>query len=525
MKNKKKWVSIASCFCAALLSVLSVTALMKPFVPKIQASALSKSEYDIADYEWANYFNFANVDPYANGYFKEENCTITKTDTGLSIKFLKDVTYQDGVNIISRSLRLSTDTYNAETGVLPDITAVDCKYIFTCETYIVTSEWGDISFDFPVKLILCVGSETAAEITWIQSEASILTKSDTNRRRMYLDIMPNMTTNTVFYADYTYVIRNIALYKGETIYEYTPYFYSLETLPTENPDSGGSGNSGEIVNPDDPNTPENPTGDYAEGYQAGVNTAKYSFFYGVKLGVSLLLTNGSVTNVGSNVPFGYVHGGISLSPTLTWLAENGYNMADVSGVRLNLTFADPVPSGAFHIQAIGRDDCFVNLLEAVFDDNSTVPARFQPFTDKMGYGFQTQESELSKKSFKRLKDWDIYGINNLADLVLIDYTSDYNDGYLDGFSKGEAEGKITGESIGYEKGKKAGESIGYEKGLQKSNSFVGLMTAIIDAPVLVFTSMLNFDVLGYNMRALALSLLTIALVICLIKYFSKGSAD
>lgn len=536
-KNNKKWISALSCFCATLLAFVGFSALIKPKTNRIEAAALSKDEYNIADYEWANYFNFANVSPNASGYFTEAKCTITMTDNSLSLKFLQDVNYQDGVNTISRCLRLSTDTYDEETGVLPDITEFDCSYVFSCDTYIIMDDGENLSMEFPVKLILCVTSSNTAEVTWVQYESATLPTPNTNARRMYLDVMPNMTTDTTFFADYTYVIENFALYKGTTVYDYTPYFYSLDSMPSETPDdsSGGSvvnpgSGSGDSSSGGSDSSTDKPTGDYEQGFQDGLGTAKYSFFYGSTLNVSLLLSNGSVLDVGQ-APFGYVYGGITFGPTASWLASEGYNMSDVSGVRLCLKFADPILGDNLYLQALGNSACFSSEFLTLLNDGSTVPSRFSVW-DSGGYIYEVYTSDIDlphQWSYVEIQDWDIYGITNLSTLFLLDYSTDYDNGYKQGYSDGTSYGYELGEDVGYDNGykngKSAGESIGYEKGLNKSNSFLGLMVAVVDAPVTVFTSMLNFDVLGYNMKNLATGLLTVALIICLIKFFSKGSAE
>lgn len=74
----------------------------------------------------------------------------------------------------------------------------------------------------------------------------------------------------------------------------------------------------------------------------------------------------------------------------------------------------------------------------------------------------------------------------------------------------------------YQQGQQAGYDSGYSAGIAASgnNSFLSLITAVVDAPITAFTSLLNFDILGFNMKNVILSILTAALVIACIRFFS-----
>ena len=111
----------------------------------------------------------------------------------------------------------------------------------------------------------------------------------------------------------------------------------------------------------------------------------------------------------------------------------------------------------------------------------------------------------------------------------------YNDGYTAGFSEGLLQGKnegyqsgfSEGQSQGYNTGFGAGKNEGYSSGYAAgvaaggNNSFMSLITAVIDAPITAFTSLLDFEILGYNMKDLALALLTAGLLVAAIRFFSR----
>lgn len=77
-----------------------------------------------------------------------------------------------------------------------------------------------------------------------------------------------------------------------------------------------------------------------------------------------------------------------------------------------------------------------------------------------------------------------------------------------------AYGKLQ-KQAGYDKGYAAGVAAG------GNNSFMSLITAVVDAPIKAFTSLLDFDILGYNMKNLALALLTAGLLVAAIRFFSR----
>jgi hypothetical protein len=72
-------------------------------------------------------------------------------------------------------------------------------------------------------------------------------------------------------------------------------------------------------------------------------------------------------------------------------------------------------------------------------------------------------------------------------------------------------------------GKNEGYNNGYAAGVAAggNNNFMSLITAVVDAPIKAFTSLLDFDILGYNMKNLALALLTAGLLVAAIRFFSR----
>lgn len=94
--------------------------------------------------------------------------------------------------------------------------------------------------------------------------------------------------------------------------------------------------------------------------------------------------------------------------------------------------------------------------------------------------------------------------------LMNDYINTFNESYT------------TGEKVGYDTGK----TVGYNEGVEDAHTytFLNLMVAVIDAPIKSFTGMLDFEILGMNMQAFFLSLLTSALVLAAYRLFSGGKA-
>lgn len=106
-----------------------------------------------------------------------------------------------------------------------------------------------------------------------------------------------------------------------------------------------------------------------------------------------------------------------------------------------------------------------------------------------------------------------YGQYLQADKIIYYYEADtnaYNQGYKEGYAK--ATNTVNKDSASY------------LQGLQDSNAydytFYGLMSSVINAPVEAFSGMFDINILGTNLRAFLLALLTISIVILIIRKFT-----
>lgn len=141
---------------------------------------------------------------------------------------------------------------------------------------------------------------------------------------------------------------------------------------------------------------------------------------------------------------------------------------------------------------------------------------------------------LSSGNLFPLSDRTYYFRNSLDLNNKDSYNLGYNDGfnagsdsgYDIGFTNGQDNGYNTGLNDGiqqgYNNGYNAGDTAGYYRGkndgIAQANdySFLGLMSAVVDAPVQAFTGLLNFNILGFNMLSFFTGLLTLALILWIV---------
>lgn len=119
------------------------------------------------------------------------------------------------------------------------------------------------------------------------------------------------------------------------------------------------------------------------------------------------------------------------------------------------------------------------------------------------------------------------GIKDYKQTMYQDYEAMYNKGYNDGVascedSSGEKFQKKYDE--GFVAGKSAGYSSGYTAGAASAQNytFMGLLGAVVDAPIKAFTGLLDFDILGVNMSSFVLSMLTLSVIVIIIKICLGG---
>ena len=198
---------------------------------------------------------------------------------------------------------------------------------------------------------------------------------------------------------------------------------------------------------------------------------------------------------------------------------NLVNFVDVSSERTDLTLYYDYTSrstwlGAYNFYIIksGNFDCnvsFVHLYSTIVNSISYNVISYVDYNNNslsFYFPFFSQRLVFSDR---------IYYVNqNLDDNQL------YNQGYQQGLADNQ--------QVIYNEGYNAGRIVGYNNGktdgIASANnySFIGLIGAVFDAPLQTFKGLLNFNVLGINLLDFALSLITIALVVYIIRLIKGG---
>ena len=124
-------------------------------------------------------------------------------------------------------------------------------------------------------------------------------------------------------------------------------------------------------------------------------------------------------------------------------------------------------------------------------------------------------SSQSTTSFTSYDEWYGEGYRQGQDDILnnTDYRSSE---YQRGRENGLTEGELIGHNLGYNEG--------YQQAITENTdySFKGLITSVIDVPIYTIFGLLDFNLLGVNMKSLFLSLFTIVIVIFIVRLVLGG---
>lgn len=164
----------------------------------------------------------------------------------------------------------------------------------------------------------------------------------------------------------------------------------------------------------------------------------------------------------------------------------------------------------------------VRYLE-VTDDNGRTLMWYNPATDLFTFIYDPSTASV------------VYFSYNPDDVLIphpdlslyfgfVDYSFLYDYGYEDGFDYGYDYGYGIGDEEGYEIGYDEGYRLGFSAG-QLSNydgfTIKDLMNAVVSAPVNMVRSMLNVDVLGYNLSGIFFGLITLSILVTVVVIIFK----
>lgn len=311
----------------------------------------------------------------------------------------------------------------------------------------------------------------------------------------------------------------------EMISSYGVYFYGLpnavvswEKLTV---------NAGEVAYPWLPNLDNMKENAYnqgkTEGYQDASDTLNLGVLKGAKISATFTYDKGTKTITDEDPTFTY--NGIDLSVYATKYYEYtpGNDSNTLVSANVTITFADPFVYASFSVGFVGSSASDVYGGKFIGTDGKQYAC--QRDVSSSGSAFKIDEGKypenLQVKSlvlrFGRASD-TLYGVVMVqAGQYQNGYTNGYNDGLSDKVSYNN--GYKDGSSTGYANGYNSGYDAGYFAGLSEpgSNGFFNLITTVIDVPITAFSSLLDFSILGVNMKGFVLSLLSFAALIATVR--------
>ncbi len=255
---------------------------------------------------------------------------------------------------------------------------------------------------------------------------------------------------------------------------------------------------------------------YKEGYAAASDDLSLGVLKGSKISATFTYENGTKTITDEEPVFTY--NGIDLSGYASKYYYNDNNSDYIlETADVTITFAEAFTYEAFPIGFYGNSASVVYGGYFIGSDGKQYACERDVSSNgsafKIGEG--TYDSNLQVKAIKihfgRASD-------TLNGTVIV-HSGQYRNGYANGYNDGETAGFSDGVKVGKKDGYEAGYNEGYSYGMNVSDGgFIKLLSATIDAPVKAFTSLLNFEVLGVNMKDFVLSILTLMFVLTIVRF-------
>lgn len=198
-----------------------------------------------------------------------------------------------------------------------------------------------------------------------------------------------------------------------------------------------------------------------------------------------------------------------------------------SYLNVTVDFASPVFGRNLYLNAYGNRGIFYDgdepkVFTAITEDGQRLNARFVYNESEDNYGLELQISSFDFY-LVRLEAIPVATRSNLDTFSLRVPNSSYREGYNDGYNVGVKDNSTLQEQyeLGLSQGFSQGKVIGYNEGIEDANTytFTNLLGSVFDVPIQAFNGLLNFEVLGVNLRGFYLSLLTACLVLVIIRLF------
>ena len=255
--------------------------------------------------------------------------------------------------------------------------------------------------------------------------------------------------------------------------------------------------------------------------------------YGIFQGASALFVSDNGSS--STIPLEFGYNLVSLSNANSVLPD--VVQQDFGGYLI-LSFSLPWSLQLINFTATGASNAFGYPVSVTFANGVSLSLRWlQNGTYSNGYwSLDTVDKVLPSSAVSQIS---IRVNSNVGDLlptyIFSVLSASYVDGFSDGYNSGydvglnDGIGQSSGKyddyyNRGYDDGISLGYDQGYDAGYNSSNTLFAVISSVFDAPITVLRNILDIEILGFNLSSLFFAVLSIVLIVCLIKFFTKGGS-
>lgn len=227
-------------------------------------------------------------------------------------------------------------------------------------------------------------------------------------------------------------------------------------------------------------------------------------------------------NIGVEAPYlfkinGVVSGGASFEYNLGGFADTDIYFLGYTGTFVWKNSS----SGGSLTEAVVSDTVIYNDLFDLLNDCIYLETNFTPVTQtdvenayNDGYNAGLNDNKVNADSALVNENLALTQENNqlVAENSQLQQTNNNLNAQLDNLENSITQQVQNAQSAGYNSGYSAGIAAGGK------NNFLGLFTAVVDAPLQAFTGLFDLEILGFNMKNLILGILSFAVTAMVIRF-------
>lgn len=226
-----------------------------------------------------------------------------------------------------------------------------------------------------------------------------------------------------------------------------------------------------------------------------------------------------------------------INRTLFLSDKSRFTLLDLVKYNNRNTFPTITPyltSSNAYIYVVGFDTLFTST--EFYKVRIQKYANPNPTTNPYQYFDRYTYYNLNEETFSIFVNYPIPNIYQSEPFHFVDYyryiTTSFDDNniYQTAYQEGYNNGIPVGYDNGYTDGLEVGKNVGYYDGLQEGiqqgadgrYSFLGLLSAVIDAPIQAISGLLEFEILGINFSNFFFGIMTACLFIAVCKFVLKS---